>query len=69
MEIALRVLAHLCGLDQTVTDGEIASLRAWADGSEALDEVARRIIRREIDRKQFGRALSKNGMGRLGPVR
>jgi len=44
--------AHLYGLDQTVTDEEIARLRAWADGSEALDQVACRIIRREIDREQ-----------------
>ena len=51
-EIALRVLSHLYGLDQTVTDEEIASLRAWADGSEALDQVACRIIRREIDRER-----------------
>ena len=52
IEIALRVLAHLYGLDPTVTDEEIARLRAWADGSEALDQVACRIIRREIDRER-----------------
>ncbi len=50
--VALRVLSSLCGLGQTVTEA-IAGLRAGANESEAnlpLDELARRIIRREIDR-------------------
>jgi len=59
-KIALRVLSHLCGLDQTVTDEEIASLRTWAYESEALDELACRIIRREIDRERSsGERFSK----------
>jgi len=51
--VALRVLSSLCGLGQTVTDEAIAGLRAGANESAAnlpLDELARRIIRREIDR-------------------
>jgi hypothetical protein len=54
--VALRVLSSLCGLGQTVTDEAIAGLRAGANESEAnlpLDELARRIIRREIDRDGF----------------
>jgi hypothetical protein len=58
--IALRVLSHLCGLDQTVTDEEIASLRTWAYESETLDELACKIVRREIDRERSsGERFSK----------
>jgi hypothetical protein len=59
-EIALRVLSHLYGLDQTVTEKEIAILRAGADESEALDELACKIIRREIERERsLGERFSK----------
>jgi hypothetical protein len=53
LDVALRVLSSLCGLGQTVTDEAIAGLRAGVNESEAnlpLDELAGRIIRREIDR-------------------